>query len=150
MADESSPSFELPVAIVDYPRGAGAVQRLGKSTGKISLLARRTATTWNPIENPDRIPCLSKVWEKRVVAFETVEDVEKLVERWKKSFLANLGLSNHQSLPPELALKIHEYVAFRPCPAFFFEKDDLWISMSWRRNEQPTMKTILVARRRKS
>jgi hypothetical protein len=150
VADESSPSFELPVAIVDYPRGAGAVQRLGKSTGKISLLARRTATTWNPIENPDGIPCLSKRWEKRIVAFETVEDVEKLVERWKKSFLANSWLRNHLSLPPELALKIHEYVAFRPSPAFFFEKDDLWISMSWRRNEQPTIKTILVARRRKS
>mmetsp|Transcript_8402 Transcript_8402/g.15213 ORF Transcript_8402/g.15213 Transcript_8402/m.15213 type:complete len:210 (-) Transcript_8402:23-652(-) len=46
VADESSRSFELPVAIVDYPRGSGAVQGLGKGTGKISLLTRRTATSY--------------------------------------------------------------------------------------------------------
>ena len=89
-------------------------------------------------------------WEKRIVSFETSEDAEKLVECWKKSFLAHSWIINHLSLPAELALRIHEYVAFRPCPAFFFEKDDLWISTNWRRDEQPTLKTILVARRRTS
>ena len=61
MGDESSPSFELPVAIDNYPRDAEAFQRLGESTGTISLLARRTATTWNPVENPSEEPWLPDV-----------------------------------------------------------------------------------------
>lgn len=142
--------FELPIAVVDYPDAAEDLRSAGTSTGTISVLSQRTATGWNPKENEFEDPW-GKSWEGRVVSFDTVEEAEELVKRWEASFLANSGITNHLPLPPELALKIHEYVAFRPSPAFFFEKGDLWINMKWpKAGDTAVMKTLLVARRRNS
>jgi len=132
-------SFEVPIKITKCPSTADDLSPEVVNFGTIRLLAKRTVTGWNPDEDPSG---------KRIVSIDSVDDADELMWRWEKAFLANSWPNKHLSLPTELVLKIHEYVAFRPPPAFFFEEGDLWISTSVQKVDKSVLRTILVARRR--
>ena len=146
--DVTCHDFELPITVSGHPSFADGIRSSRQSTGTMRLLAERIATGWNPKENPREDPW-HEPWDyKRVVQFDSVDESQLLVERWEELWRANSWLCSHMLLPAELAMKIHEYVAFRPPPAFFFEKGDLWISINWINVDRSALRTILVARRR--
>jgi len=121
----------------------------GASTGSIRFIANHIATGWNPKHNPTT-EHWHELWGERIVSFDDANEAETLVKRREESFRANSWIINHLQFPPELALKIHEFVAFRPPPAFFFEKGDLWITMNWDGETcgESIVKSVTVARRR--
>lgn len=137
---DSAKSFEIPIHVLEPTAGASLdLSSEGGHSGTVRVLAQRTATGWFPMEYPGY---------KRLISFDTVDEAEVLMKRREEAFLANSWINNHLSFPTELALKIHEYVAFRPPFAFFFEKGDLWITLNWKKANGSVWKTIFVARRR--
>jgi hypothetical protein len=137
---DSEKAYEIPIQLSDPIAGASLdLSTEGGHTGTVRVLAQRTATGWFPFDLPSY---------KRLIAFDTVDEAEALMKRRQEAFLANSWINNHLSFPTELALKIHEYVAFLPPFAFVFEKGDLWITLDWKKADGSVLRTTFVARRR--
>lgn len=115
--------------------------------GTIRIIGERTATPWSNRDNWE-----DRDEEERIV-FHTLEEAEQINRKAQERFaLGKSWICHHFKLPSIIAEMIHEFVAFQPPPALFFEEGDLWLHVDWNPdlyNRLGGSKTsTLVARRR--
>ena len=79
--------------------------------------------------------------------FATIQEAEDAIQKTINDSTRNSWLPQHLGVPFTVAPLIHEFVSYKPCPAFFLEEGDLCLDVQWDNGFATWCRTIYIGRK---
>lgn len=117
--------------------------------GDIQLISKRQAVRYMPeTESRDALDYTYHIRKKyaKSIEFQSNEEAEKLLQIYTEGERI-MWLENHFDVPEKITKIIHTYLSEKPPPVFFFEENDILLSIEWENSQgAPSLSGCFVAR----